>query len=421
VLLLLLPLLILLLFAAAPRPAAAFSILPAPPRRRPTASPLLLKATTTSTTPSPTSTGEDNGSSSSSSSGSSSIGSPPTPSAQQHSAAAASLRVRRATRADLRRVATMQVMEYGGQGLAFLWHYLQVRACACAKFWAVFRVRWGSGRRVLGVGVCCLLSMPRHYSLHPPLIPKITHPPPSHTHTTTNQELDRLQTSFWVDPTKHAMLVVEDTSATTTSTSSTPSTSTVPFGALGALLLGDPSVVGFVDLDARDRRVDRSTPDPYLSDLIIDPARRGQGLGRLLMAEAEGVAAGWGFPAVYLKVRESNTRGLALYASLGYAVVVDAGQEGIFTMRKWLPLLGWEGAEAAAAAAREELEEREKELLAAAASIMTPFFFDPRWSGGVSSSNSGSVGDGDGEAGGALKAMPSQQQRQRGEEGEEEE
>lgn len=163
------------------------------------------------------------------------------------------------------------------------------------------------------------------------------------------------------------MLVVEDSTTPNPSpTTSTPA-STVPFGALGALLLGDPRVVGFVDLDARDRRVDRSTPPPYLSDLIVDPARRGRGLGRLLMTEAEAVAEAWGFPGVYLKVRKSNVRGLALYGALGYAVVGEAGEEGILTMRKWV------------VEESEERAEEERRLLAAAASIMAPFFFDPTW------------------------------------------
>lgn len=173
------------------------------------------------------------------------------------------------------------------------------------------------------------------------------------------------------------MLVIEDTT-TSSPTASPTTTATIPFGPVGALLLGDPKVVGFVDLDARDRRVDRSTPDPYLSDLIVDPIRRGQGLGRLLMAEAEAVAQGWGFPAVYLKVRKSNIRGLALYAALGYAVVGEAAEEGIYTMRKWV--VGEEGEEEEARAQREE---EEKALLAAAAAVMNPFFFDPTWSTGL--------------------------------------
>lgn len=102
-------------------PAAAFIT---PPQKRPQSAPspsfqrprvatttgTALRATTTST--STASSSADNDSSS-----------PHPPTA---GAPSSLLRVRRATRADLRRVATMQVMEYGGEGLAFLWHYLQV-------------------------------------------------------------------------------------------------------------------------------------------------------------------------------------------------------------------------------------------------------------------------------------------------------
>lgn len=239
----------------------------------------------------------------------------------------------------------MQVMEYGGKGLAFAWHYLQVRL----KEWRIV----------------CLFPHP--LSIFRPILNTTLHHLPNKTKPNHLQELDRLQTSFWVDPNKHSMLVIEETKGT--DTSSPPVF--VPFGPLGAWLLGDPRVVGFVDLDARDRRVDRSTPDPYLSDLIIDPARRGQGLGRRLMVEAEAVAKEWGFVAVYLKVRASNARGRALYASLGYEVVGE-GEDSVYIMRKWV-----------VQERTEEREAEEKALLAAAASLMSPFFFDPAWSTGL--------------------------------------
>ena len=200
------------------------------------------------------------------------------------------LSVRPANKADLRRVATMQVAEYGGDGLLFFWHYLQ--------------------------------------------------------------ELDRLQTSYWVEPVRHTMLVLVDDSP---SSSSPP-----PFSSFSSALrasdsffLGDPRIVGFVDLDARERRVDKTTPNPYLSDLIVDASRRGQGLGRALMAEAEEEARRWGFPAVYLKVRKSNARGFALYASLGYEVLWEWVSEGVWLMRKWVVEEGEEG--------REEAERKERE------------------------------------------------------------
>lgn len=162
----------------------------------------------------------------------------------------------------------MQVTEYGGQGILYLWHYLQ--------------------------------------------------------------ELDRLQTSYWIDPFHHTMLVAVD---------STPSAFR-PFSRIfqswDAFWGGDPRIVGFVDLDARDRRVDKTTPTPYLSDLIVEGSRRGQGLGRQLMEAAEDEARRWGYPAVYLKVRKCNARGFGLYASLGYEVLWEWPGERVWMMRKWV-------------------------------------------------------------------------------------
>ena len=209
------------------------------------------------------------------------------------------LSVRPANKADLRRVATMQVAEYGGDGLLFFWHYLQ--------------------------------------------------------------ELDRLQTSYWVEPVRHTMLVLVDDSSSLPSSSSSIITSppsllsslSTALRALDSFFLGDPRIVGFVDLDARERRVDKSTPNPYLSDLIVDASRRGQGLGRVLMLEAEEEARRWGFPAVYLKVRKSNARGVGLYASLGYQVLWEWPGEGVWMMRKWVVEEVEEG--------REEAERKERE------------------------------------------------------------
>lgn len=123
--------------------------------------------------------------------------------------------------------------------------------------------------------------------------------------------------------------------------------------ALDSFFLGDPRIVGFVDLDARERRVDKTTPNPYLSDLIVDASRRGQGLGRALMLEAEEEARRWGFPAVYLKVRKSNARGFGLYASLGYQVLWEWPGEGVWMCRKWVVEEGEAG--------REEAERKERE------------------------------------------------------------
>ncbi len=119
--------------------------------------------------------------------------------------------MRPATKGDLPRVATLQVHEYGGDGLLFFWHYLQ--------------------------------------------------------------ELDRLQTSYWVDPKRHTMLVVEEEKEEPTETPP-PSPFHLLTQALESLFLGPTRIVGFVDLDARMRLVRKSTyPPTYPIDLLTYPSR----------------------------------------------------------------------------------------------------------------------------------------------------
>lgn len=56
----------------------------------------------------------------------------------------------------------------------------------------------------------------------------------------------------------------------------------------------------------------------WVNYLAVDPARRGEGLGTLLMAEAERRLAQMGCPKVNLQVRAENGEVLAFYRRLGY-------------------------------------------------------------------------------------------------------
>ena len=56
----------------------------------------------------------------------------------------------------------------------------------------------------------------------------------------------------------------------------------------------------------------------WLYYLAADPARRGEGIGRALVAEAERRLAALGCPKVQLMVRSENTGVLAYYDRLGY-------------------------------------------------------------------------------------------------------
>ncbi|MFP5518005.1 MAG: GNAT family acetyltransferase [Alphaproteobacteria bacterium] len=64
--------------------------------------------------------------------------------------------------------------------------------------------------------------------------------------------------------------------------------------------------------------------------VAVDPARQGGGLGRRMVAEAEGWLVAAGMPKVQLLVRETNQRVLAFYERLGYA------RSPVTMMQKWL-------------------------------------------------------------------------------------
>jgi len=59
----------------------------------------------------------------------------------------------------------------------------------------------------------------------------------------------------------------------------------------------------------------------HVQNVATDPAFRRQGVGRALMAEAEGYALARGAQLATLEVRPSNTEARALYASFGYEQV----------------------------------------------------------------------------------------------------
>ena len=64
-----------------------------------------------------------------------------------------------------------------------------------------------------------------------------------------------------------------------------------------------------------------------LYSLVVDPAARGQGLGRRLLADAEAQARAAGCDGLRLEVRQDNAAANALYQRAGY--------------RRWLALPGY--------------------------------------------------------------------------------
>jgi GNAT superfamily N-acetyltransferase len=55
--------------------------------------------------------------------------------------------------------------------------------------------------------------------------------------------------------------------------------------------------------------------DCYLEDLFVDPAARGQGLGRALLDDLIATARARGFGRIYWHTNEGNARARALYDS----------------------------------------------------------------------------------------------------------
>ena len=57
----------------------------------------------------------------------------------------------------------------------------------------------------------------------------------------------------------------------------------------------------------------------WINYLAVDPARRGQGIGRALMEHAEHGLSALGCPKLNLQVRQGNAAALHFYERLGYA------------------------------------------------------------------------------------------------------
>lgn len=87
----------------------------------------------------------------------------------------------------------------------------------------------------------------------------------------------------------------------------------------------------FVLRDASDGAIaygelweDRDADEAELARLIVDPARRGKGIGRTLTRALADEAHRRGFGAVWLRVVPDNVRALAAYAAAGFVRATTA-------------------------------------------------------------------------------------------------
>jgi GNAT superfamily N-acetyltransferase len=86
---------------------------------------------------------------------------------------------------------------------------------------------------------------------------------------------------------------------------------------LVGLVEGTPPVLGYFivtwgfDLEWNGR-------DAILTELFLNADARGRGMGKLVLARAEAMAAAYGAHALHLMVRHENEPARRLYASAGY-------------------------------------------------------------------------------------------------------
>lgn len=85
----------------------------------------------------------------------------------------------------------------------------------------------------------------------------------------------------------------------------------------------DGTPVGFCSLHYR-RRLNHATEEAWVPDLIVADLRRGTGVGRALLAEAEARASRRGCHLLTLESGHARTRAHAVYLAAGMA---DAGKQ----------------------------------------------------------------------------------------------
>eukprot|EP00904_Undaria_pinnatifida_P013432 jgi/Undpi1/9219/HiC_scaffold_26.g11677.m1 len=89
---------------------------------------------------------------------------------------------------------------------------------------------------------------------------------------------------------------------------------------LVATTVEDGSLVGFVDIDGREKNPGQTGCRPYLSDLAVANRFKRRGAGTELVRACEEACLRWGFDSMYLKVQAGNIAAEKLYENLGYYI-----------------------------------------------------------------------------------------------------
>lgn len=86
-------------------------------------------------------------------------------------------------------------------------------------------------------------------------------------------------------------------------------------GSSGFLVAEDAAVVGYAVTDTIERSGGRIG---HIKDIAVDPTRRGERIGRTLLARGITVLASAGVSRIKLEVRPSNRAARSLYESFGF-------------------------------------------------------------------------------------------------------
>ena len=115
-------------------------------------------------------------------------------------------------------------------------------------------------------------------------------------------ELNRLQSNFHYDDSKHLMLTAKD---------------------------GKGAIIAYCDIDGRipPKGALVASPRPYLSDLGVSDEWRKKGIATALVQISEAVSLSWGFSNMHLKVDRDNHVARNMYANMGYTVETPEGIE----------------------------------------------------------------------------------------------
>lgn len=108
-------------------------------------------------------------------------------------------------------------------------------------------------------------------------------------------ELQRLQTNFPYDKSRHSMLVACHKDH-------------------------KKQILGFVDIDGRPSKLKNENvpPRPYLSDLVVDNDWRRRGIACALVSRCEDKVKSYGSNDLYLRVEFKNNAAISMYGKLGY-------------------------------------------------------------------------------------------------------